>query len=351
MYRNRFEPCSNIKNTTKIGYLKLFNKFLTTNEDIISHVIISSNEIKILNLNTGVSRILPNIEIKCAILYEQTKLICGCYTSSCLFRDNYVIDNSIKMLDLKTGNFLQEFRGHTDLVTCLRVITNNDKHAQLVSGSLDKTIRLWNLETSVCLHTFKTYVTCLDEFVSDMSSYRLISGSWNKSILVWDLDKKDFKKIDTCHTRDVSCLKYLYCERFASGSYDNTIKIWSITSLQCEATLRGHSGGVNSLDLTPNRDQLVSCSDDKTIRVWSVSFHDATNGVKYECIRVLKGHHNSVRCIKLNLFTGHLFSVAADQQNFGDHSVKVWDMDTGKCLRTIQTTYYIHTLELCSDIF
>lgn len=140
LYRNRFEPITSV-NASKLGHLKLFNSFLNSEEDIISHAIIGSNEIKILNLNTGASRIWPSMEVKCAVLYERTKLICGCYTSSCLFRDNYVIDNSIKMLDLKTGKCLQKFRGHADLVMCLRVLTNSKNQVkfflQFLSEFLD----------------------------------------------------------------------------------------------------------------------------------------------------------------------------------------------------------------------
>jgi hypothetical protein len=123
LYRNRFEPCART-HSHNLGSLKLFNNFLTSSEDIITQVIISSNEIKILNLNTGVSQVW-SMEVKCMCVYERTKLICSYYTSSCLFRDNYVIDNSIKMFDVETSKCLREFCGHTDLVTCLKVLTKS----------------------------------------------------------------------------------------------------------------------------------------------------------------------------------------------------------------------------------
>ena len=130
LYRNRFEPCART-HSHNLGSLKLFNNFLTSSEDIIAQVIIGSNEIKILNLNTGVFKVW-SMEVKCMCVYERTKLICSYYTSSCLFRDNYVIDNSIKMFDVETSKCLREFCGHTDLVTCLKVLTTSQIEVSFV---------------------------------------------------------------------------------------------------------------------------------------------------------------------------------------------------------------------------
>lgn len=55
-------------------------------------------------------------------------------------------------------------------------------------------------------------------------------------------------------------------EKVVSGSYDNTLKIWSLKSGECSHTLRGHIAHVLCLQFHCNT--LVSGSADKTIKVW-----------------------------------------------------------------------------------
>ena len=70
-------------------------------------------------------------------------------------------------------------------------------------------------------------------------------------------------------------------DTIVSGSDDQTVKIWSITSGECFLkTLEGHSGYVASVAI--DGDMIVSGSFDQTVKVWS-----KTSG---ECLQTLEGH-------------------------------------------------------------
>lgn len=60
------------------------------------------------------------------------------------------------------------------------------------------------------------------------------------------------------------------CNRIASGSWDNTIKIANIHTGQCLRTLTGHTGVIYALELLEN-DQLASGSFDGSIKIWDMS--------------------------------------------------------------------------------
>ena len=56
----------------------------------------------------------------------------------------------------------------------------------------------------------------------------------------------------------------------ASGSNDKTIKLWSLSGQNEIATLEGHQGGVTSIVFSPDGKFIASASNDKTIKMWSV---------------------------------------------------------------------------------
>jgi WD40 repeat protein len=56
----------------------------------------------------------------------------------------------------------------------------------------------------------------------------------------------------------------------ASGSYDKTVKLWSVESQKEVTTLQGHSDYVYSIAFSPDGKYLASGSNDNTVKLWSV---------------------------------------------------------------------------------
>ena len=56
----------------------------------------------------------------------------------------------------------------------------------------------------------------------------------------------------------------------ASGSGDQTIKLWDVTTGKERATLKGHTGMVLSVAYSPDGKTLASGSPDKTIKLWDL---------------------------------------------------------------------------------
>ncbi|CAG5115890.1 unnamed protein product [Candidula unifasciata] len=110
----------------------------------------------------------------------------------------------------------------------------------------------------------------------------------------------------------ITCLEFCG-NRVVSGSDDNTLKVWSVTSGKCLRTLIGHTGGVWSSQMSGT--VVISGSTDRTLKVW--------NAETGQCRHTLYGHSSTVRCMSL-----HGNEVVSGSR---DATLRVWDIETGAC--------------------
>ncbi|MFX0125495.1 MAG: hypothetical protein ACFFAE_17875 [Candidatus Hodarchaeota archaeon] len=108
----------------------------------------------------------------------------------------------------------------------------------------------------------------------------------------------------------------------ASGSDDNTIKIWDMKDLGREVTtLVGHTGRIRSLDFSPDGSLLASGSNDRTLIIWDV--------VMGETRCKMTSHTHTVRCLAFSPDGSLLASGSFDS------TIKIWNSTTWKEIYTI----------------
>ena len=119
----------------------------------------------------------------------------------------------------------------------------------------------------------------------------------------------------------------------ASGSDDCTIKVWDWELGELEKTIKGRTRAVLDVDYGGPRGGplLASCSSDFTIKLWDPAD-------EHKNIRTLLGHNHSVSAIRFipsgaagALSSGNLL-VGASR----DNALKVWDVTTGYCVKTLK---------------
>ncbi len=136
-----------------------------------------------------------------------------------------------------------------------------------------KNIRIWNLATQQCVHTLRRHehiVECIN--FSDESDVRL----------------EKFKRANGT-TVDNSSKKNQY---LISGGRDKMIYIWNVETGQCVATLKGHDSWVKEAFILPNMSHAISCSDDRSIRVWDINTE--------LCIKkIAEAHSHFVSCMEV----------------------------------------------------
>ncbi|KIM73277.1 hypothetical protein PILCRDRAFT_731139 [Piloderma croceum F 1598] len=118
------------------------------------------------------------------------------------------------------------FEGHTNLVTSVS-FSLDGKH--IVSGSYDKTIRVWDVQTGHMVSgPFKGHTDSVSSVSFSLDGKRIVSGSRDMTIRVWDAQTGDmvsgpFKG----HTNLVTSVSFSPDGKcIVSGLYDQTIRVW-----------------------------------------------------------------------------------------------------------------------------
>jgi WD40 repeat protein len=244
-------------------------------------------------------------------------------------------DETIKLWNIKTGEYLQTLKGHTDSVNSIAITPDGQS---IVSGSDDKTIKLWNIKTGECLQTLNDLRVKLIAITPD-GRFIVTSGSgfWNYNIRIWNINTGECIKTLGGHLNFVESIAISpNGQKIVSGSLDYTIKIWNINTGKCIKTLKGHYWEVTSIAITPDNQFIVSGSDNCIIKIWNINTG--------ECIKTLKGHEHSIYGNierSWSRIEPYPVAITPDGNSIVEGSfildvIKVWNRHTGKCVKTIR---------------
>ena len=150
----------------------------------------------------------------------------------------------------------------------------------------------------------------------------LASGSFDQTIRLWNVDTGQILHTLTGHTSDVTSVAFsLNGDTLASASWDSTIRLWDSHTGKHKRTLTDHRGGVASVMFSPDGSTLASGSADQTIRLW-----DTTT---WQSERILTEHTDVVDVVTFSPDEETLASASRDK------TVRLWNIHTEQLLHTL----------------
>ncbi|KAG0006209.1 hypothetical protein BGZ80_002536 [Entomortierella chlamydospora] len=191
-------------------------------------------------------------------------------------------DTTVKLWDIATRTCLRTFTGHVGRVQCLQ--TSGDALISIIAeqvrkksqnGSSSQGRSQGGVPTTVCsINRSGVVENALPSPSQDANSDTekrnmmsiIVTGGLDNTLKIWDVETGECLNTLFGHVEGVWSLAFDKL-RIVSGSLDRTIKVWDTESGRCLYTLVGHEGPVTCVGLGDTR--IVSGSDDGVVYVWN----------------------------------------------------------------------------------
>ena len=231
-------------------------------------------------------------------------------------------DNSVRISDMRVGKVIKSFF-HSNFVNSI-VITNNNK--DIIAADENGTIKIWDMDKGEMRNEYNSNI---EENLSAFKSITLsengeflVGGKSNGNICIFDLKNNDDEsqnlsqpKVFKAHKKYITkCLLSPENNMLVTCSADSDIKLWERKKLlidddniintnsigntllsndfELKYTFKDHTKWVWDCDFTIDSLYLLSCSSDKSIKIWNIQTGKIESNIENES----GGINNIVLC-------------------------------------------------------
>lgn len=211
--------------------------------------------------------------------------------------------------------------GHEGSVVAISFFANGHS---FVSGSDDKTLRLWDTSARrafTVMSDHSGYVSSITAVATSPDGHTFASGSLDSTVKIWNFRSGKPTQLLFGHTNRVLAVAFDPSSRYlVSGSGDRTVKLWALSRGKSILTLKGHADAVVAVAVSPDGKLIASAGEDRAIVLW-----DMAKGTR---VRTLRGHQGTIKAIAFSP-DGRTLASGSD-----DKTIKLWDIASGKLVRT-----------------
>lgn len=232
-------------------------------------------------------------------------------------------DRSIRLWNPTTSKLIQTYSAHGYEVLDLSISEDNSR---FVSGGGDKTVFLWDVAAAQTLRRFNGHAGRVNSVIfGGTGDDVVISGSFDGTVKVWDCKSRSERPIMTfTEAKDaVSCLAVRGHEIWA-GSVDGRVRCYDLAKGEVEEDVMGAS--VTSVTPTMAGDSLLVSTLDSKVRLM-----DRSNGRCLQTFADEGAFVNETYRVRSTLGAGGAVAISGGE----DGRVWVWDVLTGKVIHRL----------------
>jgi len=263
-------------------------------------------------------------------------------------------DNSMRIWNFRTGRDFTDFRFRHKYTWAFALSPDG---SYLIANNTDSTVAVWDAESGVYLKTIQTIPSFLNDACISPDNNSFAGIDWGGNVVLWDIrsgkvihrfagQTRGGAKLafspDGSRISAVSTEKALFTWNTNTGSLINKLPLKSVplsvvymhdgsaiyiglndgTIIKCDGngsrildSFSAHNSAIYDLDVSADNKYLLTCSEDKLIKKWDVTFHSDPV--------VMSGHEARVYTAKFINGTTRIVSGSAD------NTTRIWNSGNG----------------------
>ena len=213
--------------------------------------------------------------------------------------------------------------GHTGGVNC---ITVNSEGNRLISGSYDKTLRVWDIENDECLYKLEGHKGAIKTVALCSDCDIVVSGSDDGTVKLWNYERGKFIRDFIGHGGSVRTVAISRDgEIVLSGSSDYTVRVWNVKERDSIYKFDKHGSNVTTVSMYENKNIVVSGDESGIVHVWN--YKEKKSIQQFEC----GDQPQNGRIIGAYIIRDGMYMISGTSKG----CIQIWEVNSGRLVKEV----------------
>jgi WD40 repeat protein len=176
-------------------------------------------------------------------------------------------EGTVRSFNVETGKLVRSFAACTVKLNSLHLAPQG---VHLAVCGEEASLRLFNASTSEPVRTLEKHKQRVLALQFSPDGEQLLTGGGDSSVRIWHVASGEQKRVFNATNEAFNCVAWSADQRLiaTATNREKIIQVYEVATGKQLRMFKGHRSLINQLAFSPDGLSLVSCSHDKTIRVW-----------------------------------------------------------------------------------